>query len=365
MNTYDFPVEGVVISCSDPQQEGRVKVYIPAIDGEQIIEENLPWARVASQVAGSIIDYPAGSSNSISSGNMAYGMWAPPRIGAQVIVMFLFGDALKRVVIGSFWPTHLNRSLPTGRMRSDISSVPLTDSLDSVEPHSSNLRTQFGGDVTSSIAQTRGVFERNVAMDATEKDGTRGYQKSPKTGALEPQTTCWVSPGRHAIIFQDHPSTARMRMVTAEGTQVILDDANERIYISTAQGNTWVELDWDGHMNVHAAASLSVGVGKDINLTAGGNINLTAGGTLNLSAGKDAYFSACGAAHISGGTLNLDSGAVMNVLAEGTLILTGSTISLNGTPAEAADCAASAAIVPAHEPWVRPSSFKRGQNWKA
>jgi uncharacterized protein (DUF2345 family) len=154
---------------------------------------------------------------------------------------------------------------------------------------------------------------------------------------------------------------------TAAGHQIILDDANERIYVSTAKGATWIELDQDGRVHVFAKDSISMSTGGDFNLTAGGNINMYAAGEVNFQAGAAMKLAACAAMNITGdaGT-NLTSGAGFNILASGDLIQTGSNIHLNGPGAAEAECPTTPDIVPAQEPWTRAASKgARGKNWRA
>ena len=178
-------------------------------------------------------------------------------------------------------------------------------------------------------------------------------------------TYCLTTPGRHAILFQDNPSNARVRIKSADGHQVIFDDANERIYISTAKGNTWFEMDSDGHVHMYGAASVSVSAGADFNVSAAGDINMIATGDVNIGAGGHARISACDDLSLSGATVNIESGDVFNILAAGNLIQTGSQIHLNGPKAASAPCAHTPSITPNHEPWERPATTgTRGPNWK-
>lgn len=357
-------VDGIVVSTDDPQQMGRIKVWCRAIDGDSYRIQDLPWVTYVSPLAGQTFSYSAGSSSNAGDGPQSYGIWAVPKIGAKVVVGFLYGDYNLRFYVGSMFDDHGNRSLPVGR---NSEGGPLTDTESPVEPTVSNLKDQFRGDLTSSEAKTRGVYERQVAQAKTLKDGTEGYQTAVKGEGLDPQTYSITTPGRHSIIMQDHPETARVRIKTAEGAQIILDDANERIYVSTAKGKTWLELDQDGHVHVYAAESFSVTSGADINFTAKGNISMHAGGNLNMAAVGHGRLSACKDVSISSDTtVNIQSGSQMNFLAGGNLIQTGSNIHLNGPKASEAPCADRPAVVPDHEPWSRPATKgKRGKNWKA
>ena len=205
--------------------------------------------------------------------------------------------------------------------------------------------------------------------------------------------------------MQDDPRFSRMRIKTAEGNQVILDDANERIYISTCVGRTWIELDKDGHVNIYAAESISMRSGKDINFYADGNVNIEAnkavnikantgdmrlhtGANLHLASTKSTFATSCADMHIvSEQSLKLTSekatdiraktnvaitaDAAMDVKATGPFKLSSPKINLNAATArvaataKCADHPSSPEIVPGHEPWSRPeSSNPRGPNWK-
>lgn len=365
-----YLIEGVVVDTADPQEMGRIKVWCPAVDGELPKLEVLPWATYMSPLAGQAHDYPAGGGASRSEGPVSYGFWAIPKLGAQVVIAFLYGDVNQRIYMGSMFRDHGNRSLPAGR---NTSAAPVSDSNDKIEPQTSNLGAQFQGKLDASEARTRGAYERQAAQALSTKTDAEGYNRrvikaaDPTAGLLESQLYCWTTPGRHAIIMQDNPSNARVRLKTAEGHQIILDDANERIYVSTSRGRTWIELDVDGHVNIYAAESISMSAGKDFNIEALGNINLSAGGNVNIAGGGHARISACSDVSLSGdGGINLTSGGTFNVLAAGTLLATGSEIHLNGPGAATAPCADKPSITPSHEPWTRaPAATKRGSNWKA
>lgn len=360
-------MEGVVVDVSDPQQMGRVKIWVPAVDGEMYKVENLPWTIFVSPLAGQTRDFPAGAEGSPAKGLVSYGWWAVPKKGALVIVGFLYGDPNRRLYMGSYFRDHGNRSMPAGRSRTDVGPGPVTDTLDPVQPSTSNLNAQFNGNLTASEARTRGAYERAVAQDKTIKDGTEGYQQSASTTdkELDPQTYSLTTPGRHALIFQDNPSTGRVRIKTASGHQIILDDANERIYISTAKGNSYVELDQDGRIHVYAGSSLSLSTGGDFNVAAAGSINMQAGGAVNIQAGAALNLAGCAATNISGAGVNLESGAGFNILAAGDLLQTAPNIHLNGPGASAAACPTLPTTVPKHEPWTRAKSKQaRNKNWK-
>jgi hypothetical protein len=364
--------EGLVVDTNDPQQMGRLKIYVPSLDGDLYNIDDLPWATYSTPLAGQTLDYPAGPDGTKTSGFVSYGLWAVPKAGALVIVACLYDDPNRRVYLGSYFRDHGNRSLPIGRNRSDLAQAPVSDTFEPIEPQTSNLKAQFNNQLTAAEARSRGTYERAVAQDKTDKDGTEGYQVGlvdpvdPRGNPLyESQTYVLSTPGRHSITMQDNPAIGRLRIKTAAGHQIILDDANERIYVSTARGNSWFEMDQDGRVHLYGADSVSMSSGADFNVTAVGSINFNAGGEVNIQSGGAMKLGACGAMNVSGAGLNLDSGANLNILAAGSILQTGSEIHLNGPGAASAACPTTPSTVPAHEPWKRATSKKkRNKNWK-
>lgn len=403
-----FIMEGIVLDTNDPDQMGRVRAWVPSIDGELYDKTSLPWCEYASPLAGYTTDFKAGRQNLQTQGQVPYGFWAIPKIGSQVLIFCLNGDANRRFFFGSYYPLHGNRGLPDGRNinRNSGAKGRFSEAYDYIRPAQDNLQQQFGGNLDASEAQTRGAYERQAAQDLTKKDGTDGYAiNTVDDTELDSQTYCWVTPGHHAIIMQDTPENCRLRIKTCEGNQIILDDSNERIYISTARGGAWLEFDEDGHIHFFAAESFSIQAGKDINMTAGNNINIEAKNSVNVKAvngtmslasagkmslsstGENLHLTACMQLHaigatgtfVNGETLNLTSSAgtfmtngTFDLLTQGKANLKGSPCTVNaGSAARSTDavCGKSPdapAIVPSHEPWKRPSSsIKRNPFWKA
>jgi phage gp45-like len=405
--------EGQVVKTDDPDQMGRVKIWVPALDGESFDIDYLPWAEYAPMFAGFTTEYPGGNGDIENDSHASYGFWAIPKIGATVYVFCLGGDPTRRVFFAASVRLHRNRSLPAGRNIDSRGRIgPWGDAgdengnLNPIQPAFTNLREQFSNKLDQSESITRGAYERQVAQPKFDKDGTEGYSKTPIKGEnyLDAQTYCFVTPGRHALIFQDDPKHARLRLKTGEGHQIIFDDANERIYISTAKGKSWVELDLDGHVHLFGTKSVSIRAGEDINLFADKNINLEAGIGVNIKANKEnvmitaareihlssaeeTFITACKDIHMlsdasikitSKGSLESTSGQdtvfsigrALDVTAASNIKIFGARLDLNGPKgrsAKTADCAKPAAapsVVPGHEPWSRPVSPGRNQNWK-
>ena len=284
--SFPFITDGIVKDTEDPQQNGRLKIWCPSLDGENVDIDFLPWAEYATPFGGVTNDFQTGRNKTKSSGPKSYGFWALPKIGAQVLVFLLNGDPNRRFYFASYFGLHRNRSLPAGRNKSENNADgPFTDTYEPLQPAYDNFRIAFQGKTTSPQARSRGGFERQVAQDRTNKDGSDGYATSPvDENYLDPQTYCFTTPGNHMIILDDSADNCRIRMKTCEGNQIIIDDSNERIYVSTSKGKTWIELDEDGHVHIFGSQSVSMRAGKDVNIFADNNINLEAGNSVNVKA---------------------------------------------------------------------------------
>lgn len=406
-NEIPFIMEGIVLDTEDPDQMGRVKIWVPSVDGEYYDIPSLPWCEYASPFAGFVADFPSGREQIKTMGPTAYGFWSIPKIGSQALIFFLNGDANRRFYFGSFYGLHGNRSLPDGRnLHAETKKAGrYSDTYDPIHPTTDNLNQQFSGQTEAPEAISRGAYERQAAQDKTDKDGKDGYSPNlaDQQENLDNQCFCWVTPGRHAILLSDHPDWCRVRVKTNAGNQVILDDTNERIYISTARGGCWMEFDEDGHMHFFAKESFSIQAGKDINMTAGKNINIEAGQNVNIKAvsgtlsagslgtmtlqstGANLHLAGCTQLHalgktgtfINGESIHMTSStgtylsnASFDLKTGGAATLEGHPLILNGSAAAATDATcgnipAAPSIVPAHEPWTRPTTkITRNKYWK-
>lgn len=291
-DSIPFIMEGQVVSISDPDQMGRCKIWIPGLDGENVNVEDLPWARYATPFFGFTVEYPNGGIPTENPSHSAYGWWAIPKIGASVFVFFVNANPGARCYFASTPQLHRNRSLPNGRNKDiDNEPGPWGDAGDGegkfepIQPAYDNIRQQFQDDVENSIAITRGAQERQVAQGKNDKDGEDGYSNNPIDDKnLEPQTYCMITPGRHGFIMQDDPKRSKLRIKTAEGHQIIFDDSNERIYVSTAKGKSWFEMDLDGHIHMFSAQSISFRAGLDMNFFADRNIHFEAHENFHIKA---------------------------------------------------------------------------------
>src|ERR1035437_2796747 len=148
-----------------------------------------------------------------------------------------------------FFQPELNRTMPQS-----INTPPLSSEIDEsgmwpqkTIPHLEKNLGEAGLGPNDKHWKTRGGFERSISYPENKtknKPTTDGYFPKPlEPSKSDSQTIALTSPGRHFISFQDIDEFCRTRWKTTEGTQIIMDDTNERIYISTARGRNWMEID--------------------------------------------------------------------------------------------------------------------------
>jgi hypothetical protein len=307
---YSGTTTGVVIDTADPQGMGRLRIFCPAIGDTQDVElEAIPWAMYGTPFGGSVGYGTRGAEDSQVDGSVAYGFWGIPKIGATCLVTCIDGNSEYRVWTGCIYPQFLVHTMPHGRYL-EGKEGPFDSREQPVQPLDENFEEAYEGMVRVETEEwftrgadrqvsavnntlTSGVDEEgnDLAMnDKVDEDG-RGYQKSRQhpniPGSDNGKNTdslvySWTTPGNHTISMDDAANNTRIRIRTTGGQQIILDDTNERIYLSSAKGRNWIELDQQGNIDMFTDGNTSIHSRKNINFTADENINMYAGGKINL-----------------------------------------------------------------------------------
>ncbi len=307
---------GLVVDTNDPQQMGRIRVVCPTL-GETIGTSinDLPWAIYVSPFAGQTEVGTRGPEESESRGAIGYGLWCVPKVGTQVLVMFIDGDPRLRVFLGGIWDQFRPHTMPHGRFMYDEHPElekgstdqrpfgPYTSDENFIEPLNKNLREAFpkgepnfewrtrAADYTASAVDIEQLpFATSLVQD--DKDFTwdgwesrQGYNKSridPDAtglfgeGNLDSQAFSLTSPGFHAFSMDDRQRNCRVRTRTTSGAQILMDDTNERLYFTTAKGKMWMEFDESGNLDIYCDRRITFHAKKDINFTSDETIRMYA-----------------------------------------------------------------------------------------
>ena len=420
-NSYDNLTTGIVVDTNDPQQMGRLRVLCPGLgDNEDKETVDIPWALYAAPFGGVHAGLSRGPDD-VDSGGVAYGMWNIPKKGAQVIVACIDGNPFIRVWLGCIYGQFEPHTMPHGRFSVQDADLPgdnkpegpLNDNDGKVDPLYASIKKAFGTGSDNHEWRTRGADYSVAAIDgqivsarqvftelADDKDQEydevsyrQGYalnridpdEESPLTQkSYDSQVYSWTTPGFHAMSMDDRPENCRMRFRTTTGHQIILDDTNERIYISTAEGNNWIELDKSGNIDIHSERRVSIHAAKDINFTTDETFRVHAKKGIHMYSDDETRIHSKKDVHIrteqnlrthsaqqtyieSDQNMNLKTSQQFRVFASQTLhiksgkdmmLTAGPDIHLNGPPATTADAAQETQSywtnrVPQHEPWGR------------
>lgn len=319
---------GVVVDTDDPLQMGRLRIYCPELNDDPKKVQHLPWASYVSPFGGSIRNpsHTKGHQDGASTpGTSQYGFWGVPELGANVLVTCINGDPRKRVWLGCLYEHQEAGGLfhgvynwssgkadgpyyaPRPKMGEEENYDLEAEKQHKMQPLYDNLSKAFKDERDSSEWKTRGAdystavnvaidsYGTNAELSSGEKDswvkeklGAMGYDWSSfkNLGAfLASKVIGLMSPGLHAISLDDRPFNSRIRIRTTAGHQIILDDTNERIYVSTYEGNSWVELDKNGNIDVFSDRRISMRAKKDINFSTDESFRVKAKGGIFMYAG--------------------------------------------------------------------------------
>jgi hypothetical protein len=95
--------------------------------------------------------------------------------------------------------------------------------------------------------------------------------------------------GGHSLVMDDgdlRGNSRLLRLRSAGGHQILMNDTANVMYIINSVGTAWVELIPDGSINIFSNNNLNIRTVTDINMHADGNIKMHAGDTIQMYAEK-------------------------------------------------------------------------------
>ncbi|MGZ8924660.1 MAG: phage baseplate assembly protein V [Nitrososphaeraceae archaeon] len=391
----DIIAIGTVVDTSDPLQWGRVRAIVPSW-GDSIDHkiEGLPWAMYVSPFGGETSVGTRGSGIHQTDGGIAYGMWAIPKVGAQVVLMSLDEDHQQRLYLGCVFDPFINNTIPHGRWMYDDHPAqdgqknkaapygPFSSADKLIQPLANNLILAFGPNSNNFEWQTRAadysagrIDVSHLHLSASNVQDDKGFKTSSgwvstqgyQTSRIDPSAKSTVtdknydsqvysltSPGFHSISMDDRMENCRMRFRTTSGHQILLDDTNERVYISTALGKNWIELDQAGNIDIFTANKVNIHAIEEINLTSDKSIRMYGKEGVHIHSDKDVRITAAEKMHIkSNSDLLLSATGSMHISASDDIIESAANVHINGPTATLALSSFYTNRVPMHEPYAR------------
>jgi len=318
---------GLVVNTDDPLQMGRLQVFCPSLNDNPKKIHHYPWCVYATSFGG-VIDnssFLRGSDagNNATTGAVHYGQWNIPEQGAHVLVGCIDGDPRRRFWFACVNEHQATHTLGHGRYKwsaeDGTPDGPLSSNETPIEPLYSNMTKAFvdrnsrewksrGADyqITSNRKDEQQIpnSEKQTYVDEVYEDisnaeqddwvkgilGAHGYDWSSFkniSGFMSSKVYGITTPGFHAITLDDRPYNSRIKLRTSSGHQILLDDTNERIYINTFEGNSWIEMDKSGNIDVYAKRRLSFHSEKDFNISTDETFRVKATKGIHLYAGDN------------------------------------------------------------------------------
>lgn len=337
-----YPYIGVIKNNLDPTRSGRLQVYIPDLGGQPDEPTNWRTVSYASPFMGYTpqkqqeSDIPS-DANAFDQVPHTYGMWmVPPDIGVQVLVIFVAGDPNRGFWLACVNPNLSHHMLPglagsvnversgiteyERKLRANGLPLPVTEyneydpklktsafynnpkpvhkpQLDILQQQGLDRDPVRGSISSSSQRETPSqVFGISTPGRPSNNAGSKDPAKDPnyianaEAGKLDESYYQVKSrKGGHTFVMDDGDVTGNdqlIRLRTASGHQIMMHDTAETLYISNANGNSWVELTKTGSVNVYGKNGIALRSEGPINIHSDSNIVMNAGNNITLRAGN-------------------------------------------------------------------------------
>ena len=332
------PFVGIVKHVLDPTRSGRLQVYLPHLGGDPNNPSNQKIVQYASPFSGHT-NYQTNPNRDVNTTfgfetvRHHYGMWfTPPDIGVRVLVVFEASNAnngywiacLPPVVehnqLGSSGGTTKDKVLPDPQVNALLDGyqpdfVPVVEingahpegivnnnAIDIKKPPH-RIQTKIlaeqglladpdrGIDDATTIRETpSGAFgittPGRTYVDQATDDLLQRVSLAPNVDLSKIKEL--VDSGRkggHQFIMDDgdvNGNSRRMKLRTAAGNQIILDDTSGFIYIANSTGKVWLEFTNEGQVLLYAGADITIRTEGDLNLKVDGDMNTEVNGDYNL-----------------------------------------------------------------------------------
>jgi len=310
---------GIVKHNTDPTRAGRLKVWIPEFTGRQEDEAGWITVRYASPFMGAVRGMDPTKrtkENDYTHVNHTYGMWfVPPDLGNYVLVTFIAGDITKGYWFACIMPELSQYAIPgqAGGVGSQGAApfvdpalaevltnppypcVEFNDENDDLKKHWNDflliskpiheeqakilLRQGLEDDKTRGVISSTSQRESPSRVFGISTPGAPSTPKDPKTGQPAYRN------GGHTFVMDDGNIDGidkLIRLRTAGGHQILMNDTEQVLYIGNSVGSVWMEFTGDGQMHVFADSNINFRAKGNINFHADKNINLAAAKKINL-----------------------------------------------------------------------------------
>jgi len=351
---------GEVINNKDSLYTGRITVRIndfQSQDAEIICLLALPFGGHTS------IKDSGDDETKEAQAPVSYGMWTqPPEIGTNVIVAFT--NSLEQgIVMGSLVSKDSN-SMMGGRASGQV----YANGEKSLGPAVEKNPYDTNDDDTKPLDE---YFQSVLTQQGLSVDYVRGHSQS--NARRESPSKVFGITTRQGHVFTmddgtDKNASNNIRLRTKSGAQLLMDDSNGFIFLTTQNGDAWIEMNASGHIDVYSKSGINMHTEGDYNVHAKGSINMQAEIGVNIkSSGGDGIKLETSVAGIdvhSALDIKIQSDTNYHLTVAGNQVIKGKKIDMNGPEPTAATkttiqnqttnlnvLSSTASRVPEHHPW--------------
>lgn len=305
------PFVGLVMNNIDPTRNGRIQVWIDEF-GKNDKNDSTGWRTISYMTPfyGKVAHNGTTEDIGTSVGNaQSYGMWFNvPDVGTKVMCFFINGDPSFGYYVGCLPENGLTHMIPgiadnvteINHKNKEISEDPRF--YDQEKPqHTSVVATMYQqglkddtvrGPITSTVQRESpsAVFGFSTPGRPIYRNGMydTNVKETLENGEVELQDVDIIGRrGGHSFVMDDGDLEGNNQMVrlrTSHGHQITMSDDGECLYITHANGQSWVELGKSGTVDVYSSNSINMRTQGTLNLHADEDININAGGNLNMKA---------------------------------------------------------------------------------
>lgn len=356
---------GVVKRVNDPDRTGKLHVWIPELGGLESDPNNWRTVRYASPFIGVTNAYGS-QANKPSEENFAnngatYGFWAvPPDINNQVLVTFINGQPDRGFWFACVMPRRGHaalpgnsggkvgdkvdlRTLPEGKLKQAIQQairsggdvfLPLTEF---------NPYTKDSTDIQDRKRVINEILAPQYLRQGLQHDARRGARNASSQRDMPSQVYGMSTPGRplgrtrapnpnqpppavnqreggHSFVMDDGDvagNGSHMKMRSAGGHQILMDDDLGSVYVINAEGSNYIEMTRTGHIFVYAQNTITMRTEADFNVHSDKKIRLHGATGIEMRTDGDFIMEGKGNFGITGGKeLNLFGNNGLVVLSE-------------------------------------------------
>ena len=327
--TIPYPVIGIVKDNIDSTRSGQIRVYIAKYSGGNPEDAN-SWISVKYMSPWFGLSQPRRGGNTEGDGSFVsnphtYGMWmSSPDVGSQVICIFVNGHRDQGYYIGGAPHVGMHHMVPAlGGSSAFIPNAAEAKAyggaqlLPTVEANFSNPAVRKDRQpynlpkpvhsYQASIYAAQGLLRdniRGVINSSSQRDNVSavfgvstpgrpiyagGYDARTILQAAASEDSSKLEQvgrtGGHSIVMDDGTLDGQnqmMRFRTGGGHQITMSDDGQTVFITHANGNSWIELGREGTVDIFANNSVNIRTKGDLNLHADRDVNIHATRNLNM-----------------------------------------------------------------------------------